>query len=61
MSNCELCGNGYRNKINHCYSYRHKKQLIKLFKLYNKKKEGVNINIWDAIYEECLTEVKQQK
>ena len=61
MSNCELCGTGDRNKSNHCYSYRHKKQMIKLYKLYNKKKEGVNINIWDAIYEECLTEVKQQK
>ena len=57
MSNCDLCGNGYRNKINHCYSYRHKKQLIKLFKLFNKKKEERSPDDYEKIYDECLTEI----
>ena len=57
MSKCELCGIGYRTKPNHCYSYKHKKQLIKLFKLFNKKKEGQSPDDYKKIYDECLTDI----
>ena len=55
MSNCELCG--IITKSNHCYTYKHKKQLIKLFKLYNEKKEGHHPDDFEKIYYECLTEI----
>ena len=48
---CSLCHAGNRESPNHCYSFRHRKALIKLFKEYNKKKENMPFEKWDSIYE----------
>jgi hypothetical protein len=58
---CDICHTGNRNKPYHSISNKHHKTLIKLFKLFNKKKEGRSISEWDEIYDDCLNEIKQKK
>ena len=53
---CQLCKSGNnREATNHAYTFRHRKNLIQLFKEYNKKKENMPFDKWQEIYEECLT------
>ena len=54
---CEICQSGNRVSPNHSYSFRHRKILIKLFKMYNEKKKDKNPDEYDKIFDECLNEL----
>ena len=55
---CQLCKSGNnREAPNHAYTFRHRKILIKLFKMYNEKKKDKNPDEYDKIFDECLNEL----
>ena len=51
---CPLCKIGNRENTGHINSFKHKKALIKLFKMYNEKKKDIHPKDWDDLYDYIL-------
>ena len=55
-SSCALCRSGNRESTGHINNLKHRRALIRFFKLYNKNIINMPIECWDKIYNITLND-----